>query len=70
MVLNFINEKILSCTLFYTVHIFVYFVFLFLLYSYVHGKPTTRKNMMVTIIVAFFIFFMVGNNSLCDINIF
>ena len=56
LVLNFVNEKILSCTLFYSLHVIVYFLFLFLLYSYVHGKPSVEKNIVVTGIVLSFIF--------------
>jgi uncharacterized BrkB/YihY/UPF0761 family membrane protein len=59
LVLNFVNEKILSCTLFYSLHVIIYFLFLFLLYSYVHGKPSVEKNVVVTGIVLSFIFFLV-----------
>uniref|UniRef100_A0A914D3J6 Uncharacterized protein n=1 Tax=Acrobeloides nanus TaxID=290746 RepID=A0A914D3J6_9BILA len=58
LVLNFINEKILSCTLFYTTHILAYFFFLFLLYSYVQLSPSIFRNMLVTSLVIFFLFFM------------
>ncbi|CAD5206261.1 unnamed protein product [Bursaphelenchus okinawaensis] len=57
-VLNYVNERILSCTLFYAIHIIVYFFFLFLLYSYVHSPPSMVKNLIVTTIIGFFVFFM------------
>jgi hypothetical protein len=63
-VLNFINEKVLSCTLFYALHILLYFTFLFLLYSYVLGPPSVAKNLWVSGIVVFFVFFMLVKAAL------
>uniref|UniRef100_A0A915CZ64 Ion transport domain-containing protein n=1 Tax=Ditylenchus dipsaci TaxID=166011 RepID=A0A915CZ64_9BILA len=64
LVLNWINEKCLSCTAFYALHVLLYFVFLFLLYSYVHGRPTVVKNMFVTAIILFFVFFLLVKAAL------
>uniref|UniRef100_A0A183BVF2 Ion_trans domain-containing protein n=1 Tax=Globodera pallida TaxID=36090 RepID=A0A183BVF2_GLOPA len=64
LVLNFVNEKLLSCALFYLVHIFLYFVFLALLFSYVHGPPSVAKNLLVSAILLFFVFFMLVKAAL------
>ncbi|KAI1721885.1 transient receptor potential cation channel subfamily A member 1 like protein [Ditylenchus destructor] len=64
LVLNYINEKCLSCTGFYALHTVLYFTFLFLLYSYVHGRPTVGKNLCVTAIILFFIFFLLVKAAL------
>ncbi|KAI6222117.1 hypothetical protein M3Y95_00950400 [Aphelenchoides besseyi] len=63
LVLNYIDQILLRCTLFYTIHIIVNFVLLFLLYSYILG-PTVEKNMVVTVIITFFVFFMVVKAAL------
>ncbi|KAI6223643.1 hypothetical protein M3Y99_01445800 [Aphelenchoides fujianensis] len=64
LVLNFIDQCLLRCTLFYTIHIAVYFFLLFLLYSYIHLPPTIEKNLVVSAIICFFVFFMVVKAAL------
>ncbi|KAH7697534.1 Protein TRPA-2, partial [Aphelenchoides avenae] len=58
LVLNFVNERILRCTVFYGLHVLFYFIFLFLLYSYIHGPPTVFQNAAVTVLVLIFFLFM------------
>ncbi|KAL3115459.1 hypothetical protein niasHT_010724 [Heterodera trifolii] len=64
LVLNFVNEKLLSCALFYVVHILLYFLFLALLFSYVNGPPSVAKNLLVSTILLFFVFFMLVKAAL------
>uniref|UniRef100_A0AC34QIC0 Ion transport domain-containing protein n=1 Tax=Panagrolaimus sp. JU765 TaxID=591449 RepID=A0AC34QIC0_9BILA len=56
LVLNYINEILVASALTYAIHILIYFVFLFLLYSYIHTDPQTWNNSIVTLLVSFFIF--------------
>lgn len=65
LLLNFVNEKLLSCALFYLVHILLYFLFLALLFSYAQqGPPPLGKNLVVTAILLFFIFFLLVKAAL------
>ncbi|KAF7638766.1 hypothetical protein Mgra_00001846 [Meloidogyne graminicola] len=64
LVLNFVNEKLISCAFFYLFHVIVYFVFLGLLFSYAEGPPSIAKNLLVTTIIFFFIFILVVKASL------
>uniref|UniRef100_A0A0N4ZYG6 Ion_trans domain-containing protein n=1 Tax=Parastrongyloides trichosuri TaxID=131310 RepID=A0A0N4ZYG6_PARTI len=57
-VLNFINEKLINSALVYGMHCIIYFVFLFLLYSFVVTQPNYLRSIIVSIFLIFFIFFM------------
>ncbi|VDL66008.1 unnamed protein product [Nippostrongylus brasiliensis] len=57
MVLNFINERLLDCALFYTCHIFAFAAFLLLLSSHIFSSNLV-KDLAVTGFIAFFLFFM------------
>uniref|UniRef100_A0AC35EVC4 Uncharacterized protein n=1 Tax=Panagrolaimus sp. PS1159 TaxID=55785 RepID=A0AC35EVC4_9BILA len=46
---NYINETLLNSAFTYTMHISLYFAFLFLLYSYIHTKPNVWNNALVTV---------------------
>ncbi|KAE9549370.1 hypothetical protein FO519_007414 [Halicephalobus sp. NKZ332] len=54
-ILNYINETLVHSATSYAIHIVIYFVFLFLLYSYIHTNPQTWNNTIVTILVTGFI---------------
>lgn len=60
-ILNYVNETLIHSATSYAIHIVVYFVFLFLLYSYIHTNPQTWNNTAVTILVTGFIITLVGN---------
>lgn len=64
LVLNFVNEKLISCAFFYLFHVVIYFVYLGLLFSYAEGPPSIAKNLLVTVIIFFFIFILVVKASL------
>lgn len=65
LLLNYVNEKVLSCALFYLMHILLYFLFLGLLFSYAQqGAPSVGKNLLVTTILLFFIFFLLVKAAL------
>ncbi|XGW19288.1 hypothetical protein V3C99_003261 [Haemonchus contortus] len=57
MVLNFINERLLDCAFFYTLHILAFGVFLLLLSSHIFSS-TVAKDIAVTAFIALFLFFM------------
>uniref|UniRef100_A0A7E4ZSC8 Ion_trans domain-containing protein n=1 Tax=Panagrellus redivivus TaxID=6233 RepID=A0A7E4ZSC8_PANRE len=63
-VFNYINEVLLNAAWFYTTHIVTYFMFLLLLYSYIHTKPTVYNNSVVTALVSLFIMFMIIKSKL------
>ncbi|CAK5056364.1 unnamed protein product [Meloidogyne enterolobii] len=49
LVLNFVNEKLISCAFFYLFHVVIYFVYLGLLFSYAEGPPSIAKNLLKTV---------------------
>ncbi|GMR51593.1 hypothetical protein PMAYCL1PPCAC_21788 [Pristionchus mayeri] len=57
MVLHFINERLIECAVFYLLHIIAFFKFLLLLSSHIFSKDTF-KDVLVTIFVVVFLFFM------------
>ncbi|KHJ93380.1 hypothetical protein OESDEN_06712 [Oesophagostomum dentatum] len=57
MVLNFINERLLDCAFFYTLHVIAFAVFLLLLSSHIFSH-TPAKDVAVTAFIALFLFFM------------
>lgn len=59
MVLNFINERLLDCALFYTLHIVAFALFLLLLSSHIFAR-TTLKDWAVTAFLFFFTLMMVS----------
>uniref|UniRef100_A0A0N5BFS0 Ion_trans domain-containing protein n=1 Tax=Strongyloides papillosus TaxID=174720 RepID=A0A0N5BFS0_STREA len=58
-VLNFINEKLINSGMVYAFHCLIYFIFLFLLYSFVMTtQPNYFRSIFVSIFLIFFLFFM------------
>lgn len=63
MVLNFINERLLDCALFYSLHILAFAVFLLLLSSHIFSN-SLAKDVAVTAFIAFFLFFMMVKGAI------
>ncbi|KIH59876.1 hypothetical protein ANCDUO_09881 [Ancylostoma duodenale] len=63
MVLNFINERLLDCAFFYTLHILAFAVFLLLLSSHIFSS-TPAKDIAVTAFIAVFLFFMLVKGAI------
>ncbi|VDM84098.1 unnamed protein product [Strongylus vulgaris] len=57
MVLNFVNERLLDCAFFYTLHVLAFAIFLLLLSSHIFSH-STAKDIAVTAFIALFLFFM------------
>uniref|UniRef100_A0A158P8J5 Ion_trans domain-containing protein n=1 Tax=Angiostrongylus cantonensis TaxID=6313 RepID=A0A158P8J5_ANGCA len=57
MVMNFVNERLLDCAFFYTLHVLAFAVFLLLLSSHIFSD-TLAKDIAVTAFIALFLFFM------------
>ncbi|KAK6729699.1 hypothetical protein RB195_006633 [Necator americanus] len=57
MVLNFVNERLLDCAFFYTLHVLAFAVFLLLLSSHIFSS-TPAKDIAVTAFIMLFLFFM------------
>ncbi|KAK6051766.1 hypothetical protein COOONC_10728 [Cooperia oncophora] len=62
MVLNFINERLLDCAFFYTLHVLAFGIFLLLLSSHIFSS-TLAKDIAVTAFIALFLFFMKRDNK-------
>ncbi|KJH53252.1 hypothetical protein DICVIV_00563 [Dictyocaulus viviparus] len=57
MVMNFVNERLLDCAFFYTLHILAFAIFLLLLSSHIFSN-TLAKDIAVTAFIALFLMFM------------
>ncbi|CAJ0575552.1 unnamed protein product, partial [Mesorhabditis spiculigera] len=55
MVLNYVNERLLECAVWYTLHIIIYFIFLVVLSWHVYWK-TLFKAIIISIFVIFLFF--------------
>ncbi|KAM3722195.1 Transient receptor potential cation channel subfamily A member [Dirofilaria immitis] len=53
MILNFINEKLLSQAYFYVIHIIAYLIFLVLLSSYIFGKNNVQDFLSTLFLIIF-----------------
>ncbi|PAV77503.1 hypothetical protein WR25_02542 isoform B [Diploscapter pachys] len=61
-ILNYINERLIDCAIFYTMHIIAFFLFLLLLSWHIFSR-TIFKDWLVTIFVAVFSIFMLTKGS-------
>ncbi|VDM57256.1 unnamed protein product, partial [Angiostrongylus costaricensis] len=57
MVMNFVNERLLDCAFFYSLHVLAFAVFLLLLSSHIFSN-TLAKDIAVTAFIALFLLFM------------
>ncbi|CAJ0571016.1 unnamed protein product, partial [Mesorhabditis spiculigera] len=55
MVLNYVNERLLECAVWYTLHIIIYFIFLVVLSGHVYWKTLT-KAIIISVFVIFLFF--------------